>query len=61
MVFAALAGGESHVTTGLTGYAVTDPLQRAGQISTRHVARELQAEITSSRAKCKRMTLGASP
>jgi hypothetical protein len=47
------------LAAALSGDAVSDSLQRSGQLGTRHVARQLQAEITSSRAKCRRITLGA--
>src|SRR5262249_9727117 len=61
VVLAALGGREPHVAAGLPCDPIADVLERPGERDAGHVARQLHAEITSSRTKCRRMTFGDSP
>jgi hypothetical protein len=61
VMLAAVTGRQAHVAASLTGDPISDLLQRPCEIGARQVARQLHAEITSSRAKCRRITLGDWP
>jgi len=55
----ALGARQAHVTTGLACDPIAQSLEGFGEIGARQVPRELHAEMTSSRTKWSRMTLGA--
>lgn len=50
--------GEPDMATRLAGDSVSDSRERLGKRGARKVAWDLQAAITSSRTKCRRISLG---
>src|SRR5262245_64750673 len=58
VVLAALVRRQAHVTSCLPSHSVAEDLEGPCQLSAGDVPGELQAEISSSRTKCRRMTFG---